>query len=424
MSADETASLPASGQKPASSHATLPKKGLPRAEPLDTQDPQTVGALAAGGQAGRGQPLPKIGHYQVKRLFGDGAMGHVYLAHNPHLDRDVAVKVLPGEFAADPERVSRFLREARLAAKIQQPNTVVIHQVSVQDGLAWLVMELLDGGSLDELVQRRGPLPWREATRAIRDAAAGLAAAHEIGLVHRDVKPANLMRTCKGTVKIVDFGLVRAMKGASQLTQTGVILGTPAYMAPEQWLGEEADARSDLYSLACTYYYLLTGKRPFGADSLPALGYQHRYEPFPDARQSVGDLPPAVCRVLDRGTRKEPAERFQAAAELIAALDALLAMSAEELTFDEILGGSARAAAPPKLPPRKKAPRRAAWAVGQVPGRAPAAPPQSRLADGPRGRLRSDRARAGHRALRGHRQWHGQNRSQRGRSQRRGPRQR
>ena len=197
----------------------------------------------------------------------------------------MAIKVLPREFAADPERVSRFLREARLAAKIQQPNTVTIYQVIVEEGLASIVMELVDGGSLDEVVEKRGPMPWREATQAIRDAAAGLAAAHEIGLVHRDVKPANLMCTSKGTVKIVDFGLVRAMEGASQLTQQGMILGTPNYMAPEQWMGQAADARSDLYSLVCTYYCLLTGKEPYEAASIPALGYQHRYEPFPDARK-------------------------------------------------------------------------------------------------------------------------------------------
>ena len=278
----------------------------------------------------------KIGQYQIKRLLGAGAMGHVYLAHDPHLDRDVAIKVLPRELTADEERVSRFLREARLTAKIQHSNTVVIHQVMVEEGLASIVMEFVDGGSLDEIVEKQGPMPWREATRAIRDAAAGLGAAHEMGLVHRDIKPANLMRTCKGTVKVVDFGLVRAMRSTSQLTQMGTILGTPTYMAPEQWMGQEADARSDLYSLVCTYYYLLTGKEPFAADSIPALGYQHRYEPFPDARKFVSDLPPAVCRILARGTEKEPAERFQTAAELIAALDELLAMNVAEFAYEAI----------------------------------------------------------------------------------------
>ena len=273
----------------------------------------------------------KIGPYQIKRLLGAGAMGHVYLAHDPHLDRDVALKVLPRELTADEERVSRFLREARLTAKIQHPNTVVIHQVMVEEGLASIVMEFVDGGSLDEIVEKHGPMPWREATRAIRDAAAGLGAAHELGLVHRDVKPANLMRTGKGTVKVVDFGLVRAMQSTSQLTQMGTILGTPTYMAPKQWMGQEADARSDLYSLVCTYYFLLTGKGPFAADSIPALGYQHRYEPFPDARKVVSDLPRAAADFWASEHVKDPAERFQTAAELIAALDGLLAATDEQL---------------------------------------------------------------------------------------------
>ena len=353
MSADETLSPGGSVSKSAAPQAGSSRRSMPQAKPLDSLAPEPPGGSAGGRQAAPPEPLPKIGPYQVKRLLGAGAMGHVYLAHDPHLDRDVAIKVLPREFAADPERISRFLREARLAAKIQQPNTVVIYQVAVEDGLASIVMELVDGGSLDEVVEKRGPLPWREATRAIRDAAAGLAAAHEIGLVHRDVKPANLMCTSKGTVKIVDFGLVRAMEGASQLTQKGTILGTPTYMAPEQWMGQAADARSDLYSLVCTYYYLLTGKEPFEAASIPAMGYQHRYEPFPDARQLLPDLPPAACRILAGGTEKDPAQRFQTAAELIAALDELLAMSDEEMTYDEILNATAGSMAPEKRPARQ-----------------------------------------------------------------------
>jgi formylglycine-generating enzyme required for sulfatase activity/serine/threonine protein kinase len=281
---------------------------------------------SVGGRQAAGVELPaRIGQYQIKRLLGAGAMGRVYLAYDPHLDRDVAIKVLSRELS-DDERGGRFLREARLAAKIQHPNTVVIHQVMVEEGLASIVMELLEGGSLEDTVHKHGAMPWREASRTIRDAAAGLGAAHEMGLVHRDVNPTNLMRTCKGTVKVADFGLVRAMQGASQLTQPGAIMGTPAFMAPEQWMGQEADARSDLYSLACTYYYLLTGKEPFVADTLPALGYLHCHEPFPDAGKLVPDLPPATRRILARGTKKAPGQRFQTAAELITALDELLAM--------------------------------------------------------------------------------------------------
>ena len=329
--------------------------------------PSPPAPLPSTGEGRSAVELPaKIGPYQIKRLLGAGAMGHVYLAHDPHLDRDVALKVLPRELTDDEELGSRFLREARLTAKIQHPNTVVIHQVMVEAGLTTIVMELLDGGSLEDVVAKRSPLPWREATAAIRDAAAGLGAAHEMGLVHRDIKPANLMRTCKGTVKVVDFGLVRAIRSASPLTQRGTILGTPGFMAPEQWKGQEADARSDLYSLVCTYYFLLTGKEPFAVDSLPALGYKHCHEPFPDARKLVSDLPAAACRILARGTEKDPAQRFQTALELITALDELLAMSPKELTSDGAVDATAPAKPLEERPPRKRQPAIATGGLQQV----------------------------------------------------------
>ena len=208
---------------------------------------------------------PSIGHYVVRRKLGEGMMGEVWLAHDPELDRDVAIKLLPVSFARDKERLNRFLREARASALLDHTNVVTVHQAGTDAGRAFIVMQYIDGGSLDQIVARNGPLEWQEATRVIREAAAGLAAAHAQGMVHRDVKPANLMRTTTGVTKLVDFGLVRAQAGDSQVTQDGRLLGTPAYMAPEQWTDGEVDARSDLYSLVCSYYYLLTGRVPFDA---------------------------------------------------------------------------------------------------------------------------------------------------------------
>ena len=195
-------------------------------------------------------------------------------------------------------------------------------------------MEYVEGQSLDKAVSPGKPMEWREATRAVRDAAAGLAAAHKLGLIHRDIKPANLMRTTDGVTKVVDFGLARAQAGQTQLTQQGALLGTPAYMAPELWRRKEADARSDLYALACTYYCLLTGELPFDADNFMALGYQHTHEPLPDPRQRVPDLPDGVCRILAKGASKEPDERYQSAAEMLEELEALLASPQESLVFD------------------------------------------------------------------------------------------
>jgi hypothetical protein len=269
-------------------------------------------------------PARAVSRYVLRKKLGSGAMGVVWLAHDPGLDRDVALKILPAEYCKDEERLKRFVREAQLAAKLRHTNTVTIHDVGVSEGEAFIAMELVEGASLDVVVQQGGRLPWREATQAIRDAAAGLAAAHARGLIHRDVKPANLMRTNDGVTKVVDFGLARALASDSRLTQQAARLGTPAYMAPEQWVGKAVDGRSDLYALTCSYYHLLTGRVPFEAPEIAALGYQHRHEPFPEAKDLVPDLPEAVCRILKRGSQKEPAARYQTGEELIADLDAAL----------------------------------------------------------------------------------------------------
>lgn len=175
------------------------------------------------------EELPnRVGTYVIRRLLGSGMMGHVYLAYDPNLEREVAVKVLPPTLAADETRRKRFLREAKLAARIQHTNVAQVHQAGIEGPFAYMAMEYVQGRALSDVVAVDGPLPWREATRVIRDAAAGLRAAHELGLVHRDIKPANLVRTPEGTTKILDFGLARADQTETQLTQPGMLLGTPA----------------------------------------------------------------------------------------------------------------------------------------------------------------------------------------------------
>ncbi len=279
-------------------------------------------------------PGQQFSKYRIQRQLGAGAMGEVWLARDAALDRDVALKILPPSLGLDEERLRRFFREARLAAKLNHPNTVTVYDTNVEGGLPFLAMEYIDGGSLEEKVRNEGPLPWREATQVIRAAAAGLADAHAIGLVHRDIKPANLLRTAKGTTKVADFGLARAAGVDSGLTVGGAQLGTPAYMAPEQWNAKEADSRSDLYALVCSYYFLLTGHVPFEGASIPALGYLHAHEPFPDARQFASDLPERLCDVLKRGSQKNPDQRYQSAEELISDLDALLSGPPGAATHD------------------------------------------------------------------------------------------
>lgn len=292
----------------------------------------------------------KLGNYVVQRKLGAGAMGVVYLGRDPILDRQVAIKVLPASLSSDQERLKRFLREAKSAARLHHTNVAAVHQAGAEGRLAYIAMEYVEGESLDKAVSEKKPMAWREATRVIRDAAAGLGAAHAIDLVHRDIKPGNLIQTKDGVTKVVDFGLARGQQTDTQLTQQGTLLGTPAYMAPEQWSGGEVDGRTDLYSLICTYYYLLTGHLPFDAPSLPALGYQHRYEAFPDPREHVPDLPDGICRILAHGSAKEPAERFQSAEDLVAELDVLLVCPDESLTFGsdwEQIGAPAGSELPP-----------------------------------------------------------------------------
>lgn len=316
-------------------------KARPRAGPSATVDgsksTQSDGdeseRLLAQRPAGSAVPPKTIGPYVILRRLAEGGMGEVWLAHDPNLDRDVAIKTLPARFAADGKRLKRFLREARLAAKLHHTNTITVYQVGQEGNLVFIAMECIDGQSLNHAVSPGRLMPWREATRAIRDAAAGLEAAHRLGLVHRDIKPANLMQTRDGVTKVADFGLACSQFAESRMTQDGSILGTPAYMSPEQWDGGQVDARSDLYSLACTYYYLLTGRDPFVDPTSAGLGYMHCHVPVPDPRQFCPRLPDAVCHILAQCLKKKPEERYASAGDLLAELDALLTSTEETLTF-------------------------------------------------------------------------------------------
>ncbi|WP_284619547.1 protein kinase domain-containing protein [Aquabacterium humicola] len=273
--------------------------------------------------------------YTQLRAVGHGGMGVVYQARDVDLDRPVAIKLLHGAAGgADPTLVERLLREARSAAQLIHPNVALVYQVGRQDGLTFIVMEWLDGGDLAQVLRERGALPWREAVAALRDAAAGLAAAHAAGLVHRDVKPSNLMRTAAGQVKLVDFGLARLHEAPSDLTQAGALLGTPAYLSPEQCMGEAATPLSDVYALGCTAFQLLTGRAPFAAANGAAVLYGHLNKPLPDARSFAPDLPDALLALLERLCAKDPAAR---PASAVAVRDA----------FDALLGAGPAAVAPP-----------------------------------------------------------------------------
>ncbi len=219
----------------------------------------------------------RIGKYEITKLLGVGGMGVVLKGHDASIERDVAIKVLPAELSANPQALDRFLAEAKSAGKLHHPNTVTIYEIAQDGDDHFLVMEVVSGGSAEDHINNSGAYSVSEATRIAIESCRGLAAAHKAGLVHRDVKPANLLLDEDGTVKISDFGLAKRMQSQSlQLTQAGQVLGTPYYMSPEQWESGDVDERSDIYSLGATYYGLLTGKCPFqDSGSIVQMMYAH-----------------------------------------------------------------------------------------------------------------------------------------------------
>ena len=267
------------------------------------------------------------GRYQLGSLLGVGGMARVYLATDRVLERPVAVKVLSPPYAQDPVFVERFRREARSAARLSHPNIVAVFDSGSDADLHYLVMEYVAGHSLAQLLAGQGRLAPGRAVELTIQVCAALAAAHAQGLVHRDVKAANVLVSEGGRVKVADFGIVKAA-AATTLTGTGVVLGTAAYLSPEQAQGEPVDARSDLYSLGCVLYELLCGSPPFGsgADSPPvAVATRHLHQPPepPSARNPQVDA--GLDAVVLTALAKEPAQRHQSAVELQGALERVLA---------------------------------------------------------------------------------------------------
>ena len=230
----------------------------------------------------------RLGKYKITKVLGAGGMGVVLMGHDASIERDVAIKVLPAELAADEATLRRFLSEAKHAGKLNDPNTVTIYEVGREGDVHFLAMEIVSGGSAADHLEKKGAYSVAEATRITIEAARGLAAAHRAGLTHRDIKPANLLLTQDGTVKVSDFGLAkRAQKRALQMTRAGHIVGTPYYMSPEQCEARDVDHRSDIYSLGATYYNLLTGKCPFQeSGSVVQVMFAHCSAPPPDPRGS------------------------------------------------------------------------------------------------------------------------------------------
>src|SRR5256884_4101328 len=248
------------------------------------------------------------GGYSLERELGRGGMGVVYLAREVRLDRPVAIKLLPPSKASDPQLRERFLREARTAAKLSHPNIIPIHAVEEIGGFVFFAMAYIEGETLTERVRRRGPLAPSEASRVLRDVAWALAYAHGQGVIHRDVKPDNILLENNGRVLVADFGIASVVAGAGGLTSEGVI-GTPEFMSPEQALGEVVDARSDLYSLGLVGFFALSGTLPFEGEKATEVLAKQVTEPAPPLASVAPGVPRRIAQAIDRCLSKDPADR-------------------------------------------------------------------------------------------------------------------
>jgi serine/threonine-protein kinase len=261
--------------------------------------------------------------YELGHRIGGGGMADVVEAYDRKLGRRVAVKLLRNG-SGDPSAPERFAREGRMAAGFTHPNVVTVYDVGDADGQHYLVMELIEGRTLADVIAERGPLPVDEALATTDALLAALSAAHERGLVHRDVKPANVLIGGDGRVKLADFGIAVATQHANAgLTATGQMMGTPTYLSPEQVAGREATPRTDLYAVGVVLYELLAGAPPFRGDHAVAVALAHRDDPVPPLETMRADLPPGLADVVGRALEKDPADRFADAPEMRAALGAI-----------------------------------------------------------------------------------------------------
>ncbi|MGZ4315683.1 MAG: protein kinase domain-containing protein [Gaiellaceae bacterium] len=263
--------------------------------------------------------------YELEEVVGHGGMSTVYKAHDSLLERNVALKVLHQQYNEDEDFVERFKHEARSVAQLQHPNIVTVIDRGEEDGRQYIVFEFIDGENLKELVVRKGRLDLRDALEIANEIAHGLAFAHDHGLVHRDVKPQNVLLNGDGRAKVTDFGIARSLDVDHGVTQTGTILGTSNYIAPEQASGQPVDAHTDVYSLGIVLYEMLTGELPFPGESFVAIAMRHIQEPSPNVLDVRGDIPLRVAEMIDRALEKDPEQRFPTMDAFAAEIEASLA---------------------------------------------------------------------------------------------------
>ncbi len=318
---DEMAKGPIPGWGDAHPAAGSPKNSAPddtagaAAAPSDAPDRAPAGAADDDSSKDVDLQDRLLGDFRILRRLGRGGMAEVYLAEQTQLKRNVAVKVLHKERVADATYLKRFQTEAMAAGSLNHPHIVQVLTIGDQDGIQYIAQEYVPGMNLREFLARKGPPELALAVRIIRQVASALQAAHTAGIVHRDIKPENIMLTRKGEVKVADFGLAQLTQEGERvnLTQDGITMGTPLYMSPEQVKGSKVDLRTDIYSLGVTCYHMLTGAPPFRGETAISIAVQHlKQEPEP-LEKIRGDLPPLLCRIVQKMMAKDPEKRYQSA---------------------------------------------------------------------------------------------------------------
>src|SRR4051795_3806542 len=264
------------------------------------------------------------GRYELEELVGTGGMSSVFRAHDRLLDRKVALKVLHEQYTDDEEYVERFRREARAVAALSHPNIVTVIDRGDHEDRQFIVFEYVEGENLKRLIERRGPAPVSTALELGMQMARGLSFAHEAGLVHRDVKPQNILLNGDGRAKVTDFGIARSLDVQQGMTQTGTVLGTSDYISPEQVQGLRVSEQSDVYSLGVVLYELLTNEVPFPAENFVAVAMRHINEPPPPVRDKRPDASPRLEGAVQRAMAKDPEDRFPTMTDFCAELEACL----------------------------------------------------------------------------------------------------
>ena len=266
----------------------------------------------------------RLDRYEILSLLGEGGMATVYRARQANMKRDVAVKVIESKLARNPDFVKRFEREAQTVASLSHIHILKVFDYGQQGDLIYLVMELLTGGSLADLIGK-GPLSPDLTSRMLDQVASALDYAHSLGIIHRDLKPQNVLLDGQGNIHLTDFGIVKLLAETTALTQSGVAMGTPTYMSPEQWKGQPADARTDIYALGVMLFEMLTGRVPFKADTPFGLMHQHVYDPPPSVLGLRSDVPPGVDTAISKALAKDRDERFASAETMATAFRTALA---------------------------------------------------------------------------------------------------